>query len=107
MNTTKEIVPEVGMGATTGFNGDAYPHTIVKVISPKKILVTSDSYKVLEKNACFKEGPIECEFKTDWNGTPTTVTKRKNGRWIAQGEPMNSGWSYRLGKRVYAQNPHF
>jgi len=43
----KEIKPQVGMGATTGFNGDCYPYTVIEVRSPKTILVQSDNYKVI------------------------------------------------------------
>jgi hypothetical protein len=108
-NTTKEeIVPTVGMGAYTGFNGDAYPYTVVKVFSPKKIAVTRDSYEVIPReNEPYMEGPKNCKFTTNWDGNPTIVTKRKNGRWVEQGVDLWSGWNFYVGDRCYAQNPHF
>jgi hypothetical protein len=107
MNKEEIITPEVGMGAFTGFNGDRYPYTIVDVVSPKKILVTADSYKVKEKDWGFKEGPLDCEFTTNWDSTPTILTLRKNGRWVQQGLDMNSGFSFYIGRRAFSQNPHF
>lgn len=97
---------KVGDGASTGYNGDSYPYTVVKVFSPRKIAVTRDSYKVIEKNACYKEGALECEFTTNWDAPQTILTKRKNGRWIPVGESL-SGWGFYIGERIYSRNPHF
>jgi hypothetical protein len=108
MTTTKEKnSPSVGMGATSGFNGDAYPYTVIEVLSPKTIAVTQDNHRVIEKDAGFKEGSIECEFETNWYDEPIFVTKRKNGRWVQKGQDMWSAFSFVLGKRIYARNPHF
>jgi hypothetical protein len=110
MTTTNKspIVPSVGMGASYGFNGDRYPATVVEVKSPKTIVVTHDSYKVTEKNAGYKEGPLECEFTTNLDGEQIVLTKRKNNRWVRKGHDMWSIWSwYKLGERYYSQNPHF
>ena len=104
MENTTEL--KVGMGATTGFNGDAYPYTVVEVFSPRKIAVTRDTVKSLEPTL-YTEGPIDSKFITNWDGGRTILTKRKNGRWVEQGCPMNTGWSYTLGVRIFAQNPHF
>lgn len=104
METENKI--EVGKGMSNGFNGDCYPYTIVKIISPKKIVVQADSYRVIEKEAQFKEGRLECEFTPNPNGALITLTQRKNRRWVEVGTGMNSGWRWSCG-RAYAQNPHF
>lgn len=99
--------PKVGMGATTGFNGDRYPYTIIEVVSPKKIIVQADNYKVLEKDSQYKEGPLKCEFTPNPNGRVHLLTLRKNGRWIEAGQGMKTGWGWHIGERYYSQNPHF
>jgi hypothetical protein len=103
----KEIKPQVGMGATTGFNGDCYPYTVIEVRSPKTILVQSDNYKVIEKDAYLKEGSLECVFTPNPDGNIVVLTKRKNGKWVRQGDPMRTGWDFVIGHRSYSRNPHF
>lgn len=103
----EKITPTVGMGASTGFNGDRYPYTVVAVNSPKSIEVTGDSYKVTEEDSYLKEGSLECDFTTNWDGHRTTLTLRKNGRWVPKGQGMNEGWPYSVGNRSYSRNPHF
>ena len=96
------------MGASSYNNGDSYPYTIVEVISPRASRVTRDSYKVLEKDTAYKEGPLECEFTTNWNSEGEVFTKRKNGRWILKGSSMNAYWlGISIGHRSYSHNPHF
>ena len=107
MSEAKKADIAVGMGATTGFNGDSYPYTVIAVLSPKKIVVQADDYKVLEKDAMYKEGSLECEFSRNPNGQTRTLTLRKNGRWVGAGEGMRAGFGWYIGERAYSRNPHF
>lgn len=100
---------EVGMGGFYGFNGDRYPFTVIEVVSDKEIVIQSDSYKVIELGAMYKEGPVKCEFFRNENALKMTLTFRKNGEWYPKGLAIRKGysWSYYVGERIYSRNPHF
>ena len=98
---------KIGDGGCYGFNGDRYPFTVVEVISDKKVRIQDDDYKVIQKDTQYIEGPLECEFSRNTQYPTRVVTKRKNGRWVEQGQKMRTGWSYGFGQRMYSRNPHF
>lgn len=100
---------EVGTGGHYGFNGDRYPFTVVEVVSEKEVIIQADSFKVVEENSFYKEGPVKCEFYRNENALKIALTLRKNGRWFPKGLAMGKGicWSYCIGERAYSRNPHF
>jgi hypothetical protein len=77
--SSKQPEPEVGMGATILMFSDRHPATIVKVLTPRKILVQEDNAKRTDKN-----GMSESQ---DYTYTPNpkapvrTFTRRKDGGW--------------------------
>ena len=109
-------VPKVGMGATTGYNGDSYPHTIHKVSKDlKTVWVSSDNYTAIPKaNSKGYEYGEEVPYTYSNNDTnkPTNWSEyklRKNGYYIQKGVGMNSAWFFTLylDYRRYRQNPEF
>lgn len=71
-----ETLPTVGMGATFGIGSDAYPYTVVEVISPREVVVTADSYQ----NECTYPDQ-RYKFTTNLDGQRKTLTFRWNGKW--------------------------
>lgn len=100
----KHIKPEVGMGVTHKIGSDAYSYTIVKVITPKKVLIARDIVIPYGPQA-FTEQQENDHVK----GTSgcTVITKRKNGHWYAQGDSMVHWQAYFLGFRRTYEDPHF
>ncbi len=90
------LTPEVGMGATEYLWSDRNPFTVIEVISPRKIVVQADIATRTDNN-----GMSDCqsyEFTPDHNGRKRTLTLRKNGKWIPQGEGLK-GTTFGIGKR--------
>lgn len=80
----EEIKPQVGMGATEILWSDRKPYTVIEVLSEKKIVVQSDSYKRIDTN-----GMSDCqeyEYSRNPNGCTVTLSKRKDGRWRVVGK---------------------
>lgn len=106
-------LPEVGMGATIGGNGDYYPFTIHKVSKDfKNIWVSRDQYQAIPKKGGYQYGDNIPYTYTNTNQNDESqwvkYRLRKNGRYVADGAPMKSSWStIRIGHRVFAQNPSF
>jgi len=98
-----DYTPEVGMGVSQFMFSDVNPYTIIKVISPKKIVVQADDYKRVnytEEN--FFSGPQEYEYTPNPNGVTRVITLRKNGHWHQEGESMKSDrWWLNLRMRHY------
>lgn len=88
-------VPEVGMGVTRLGWSDRRPYTIVKVISPKKIVVQEDDAKRTDDN-----GMSECqtyEYTRNDKNPEVTLTLRSYG-WRQVGDGKN-GEGWRIGER--------
>ena len=100
----------VGEGAHTGFNGDAYPYTVLFVSdSGRKVYVSLDTYKVIDTKGAYVEGTRECEFSTVIRPIEEceVYTLSKKGHFMPKGNRgASSAWSLRHG-RFYAQNPSF
>ena len=88
-------VPEIGMGVTRLSWSDRDPYTIVKVISPKRIVVKEDDAKRIDTN-----GMSECqtyEYTRNDNNPEVILTLRKYGwRQVGDGK-KGTGW--RIGER--------
>lgn len=98
---------KVGDGVHWGFNGDAYPGTVLFVSdSGRKVWVSNDKYKVTDGKGGFVEGARGCEFTmvpralcecSEW-------TLRKNGKFT---NAPNKHANTLHPERMYAQNPSF
>lgn len=94
---SKQPKPEVGMGATMLCWTDRHACTVVEVKSPCCIVVQQDDATRTDKN-----GMSDCqtfEYKCNPDGRLMTVTLRRNGRWVRQGDTMKGGTSFGLGYR--------
>lgn len=97
--------PEVGMGATYGINGDAYPYTIVEVISDRLIVVQEDQARATKDSDYY--GTQRHVYVPDPNGKRLRISLRKNGRWIQVGQALRGWGTFHIGKRRARTDPHF
>jgi hypothetical protein len=85
----ENITPKVGMGATIVHWTDRTACTIISIsTSGREVRVQQDHAKRVDKN-----GMSECqnyEYSPDPDGSVSTFTLRKNGRYIEKGAPMRS-----------------
>jgi hypothetical protein len=100
----KNMEIKVGDGATKYVGSDRYPYTVVEVLSPKKVVVQGDDFKRTDNNGMSESQTYE--YTRNPFSDKITLTLRKNGRWVQQGEPLN-GTGYRLGDRDCHMDPHF
>jgi hypothetical protein len=100
----ESMTPVVGMGASWSPHSDWYPCTVVAVISPRKIVTQDDRADVV--NGSTIDGSAEYKIAPNPNGAQREWTLRKNGRWVAVGESMNSR-SLSLGFRRAYHDPHY
>jgi hypothetical protein len=100
---TNEI-PQIGMGATIAIGTDAYPATIV-AIKGKKVLVQMDEYRRTDKNGISEDQKYE--YYPNPNAPTKTFTLRKNGRFVIEGDSMNSSVRMYIGSRRAYQDPSF
>jgi hypothetical protein len=105
MSVETEIKLTVGMGGTVSIGSDRYPFTLVEIVDEKTVIVQEDSHRRIDKNGLSEIQDWEITPCPD--GTKTTLTLRKNGRWVRKGDPMNSSWYYSFGVRRAYQDPHF
>lgn len=113
--TTKHILDPTGEDAATisGWS-DRYPATIVKRTA-KTVWVQEDrtenmsSEESRESGLAFARGHGDVTvFVRDYDAPIRKFTLRRNGRWIAEGAPMNArGSSLSLGRRSYYRDPSF
>ena len=105
MNKTETMTPVVGMGATEYVGSDRYPNTIVKVITPKKIIVQRDNFTRTDKNGLSESQ----EYVYSRNGEAyfVTVSLRKNGRWVVEGQKAKGGIGFEIGYRRAYLDPSF
>lgn len=91
------ITPEVGMGATHIGWTDREPYTVVEVVNADTIVVQEDNAKRVDTNGMSESQSYE--YTPNPDGRKVTVTRRKNGQWIAKGEPMKTGTKFVVGSR--------
>ena len=100
----ENVIPTVGMGATKVVGSDRYPYTVTQILSPTRIIVSSDTYTRVDKNGLSEIQ--QYEYASNFNDEGTIITKRKNGRWYKKGE-SSKGSSYVVGVRRAYQDPSF
>lgn len=107
METAKNPVPEVGMGATELMWSDRHAYTVVKVINPKLIEVARDKATIIngDEVRAGKNSPTYA-YETDPDAYTLRLSLRKNGAWVRVGGSMN-GTSFLLGHREEYRDPHF
>jgi hypothetical protein len=103
-------VPEVGMGVTECMWSDRHAYTVVEVYKNKKgvvkeIVVQSDRVIRTDTNGISESQNYR--YEPDPNGGKKTVTLRKNGRWITQGDPLKGGTGWMIGERCEYYDPSF
>jgi len=99
---------KVGDGVHWGFNGDAYPGTVVGISrSGREVYVNSDDFIIDESDRGLKEGARKGTFKTVSTECNQYTRKFKlfarNGRFCessSRGNVLNK-------ERIWAQNPSF
>lgn len=104
MENSKQPTPVVGMGVTQCMYTDRHAYTIVEVISPKKIVVQQDDATRTDNNGLSESQ--QYSYKPDPDAPKEVITLRKNGRWIKQGNPMDSA-GYLLGHREEYRDPNY
>lgn len=99
----EEIEIAVGMGCTQGVGSDRYPYRVSAVLTPKRIQVQAVQYRRIDQNG--QSESQQYEFG-DSVGEPITLTRRRNGRWVREGEQQ---WAspFWLGQMDAHQDPHF
>ncbi len=94
-----------GTGATMSVGSDRYPFTVVKILSPKRVVLQADDYKRTDSNG-FSESQ-QYDFRRDDTGAQTIVSLRKDGSWRRVGESLHGGSRYHLGHRTAYSDPSF
>ncbi len=101
------VIPQVGMGATTGAGSDCYPHTIIEV-SPMLdwIIIQADRYEPVEGFNYYSNQ--QYNYFPNAKGARTKYTLRKNGRYMQDGTPMKYDFHrVAIDFRRYYQDPSF
>lgn len=81
----KNLVPYVGLGCTICYYSDKRAATVTKIISPCKIEVRFNRTKCIDYYAG------EYEILPELEGGSKVFTKRRNGYWVAEGQPYKDG----------------
>lgn len=89
MEAKERTKPEVGNGAHTNNGVDCSSMTIIEV-SPngKTVVAQRDNKKSVEGSSSYSN---EWELTPNPEGAIYTFTLRKNGYFVAEGEPMREG----------------
>ena len=94
---SKYPAPTVGMGATMLMATDRHAGTIIRIVTPKKIIVQRDTSTRTDNNGMSESQTYD--YTPDTNGEQYTVTLRKNGRWVIQGQQAHNGTAFAIGHR--------
>lgn len=97
----KNLVPEVGLGCTFCYYSDKRAATVTKIVSQCKIEVTFNQTKCIDYYAG------EYEILPELEGTPKVFTKRRNGYWVAEGQPFKGGVLLMLHYQNHYIDPSF
>lgn len=81
----KGLIPEVGLGCTVCYYSDRRAATVTRIISSCKIEVTFNRVK------CIDYYTGNYEILPELEGAPKVFTKRRNGYWVAEGQPFKDG----------------
>ena len=99
---TQHRTPEVGMPVTLNYYSDRQAATVTEVVSPKKIRVRNNRVKCIDHYA----GDYQV-FPNEFEGGEQVFTKRKNGRWVLEGDGANKGLGLSLGVHDHYVDPTF
>lgn len=93
-----DLIPEVGMGATILYWTDRRAATVIAVsASGREITVQYDTAIRTDDNGMSDSQSYR--YEPNPAGATRVFTKRKNGQWIAKGEPLKGGQRLGLGYR--------
>lgn len=97
----RNLVPEVGLGCTICYYSDKRAATVTRIISPCKIEVTFNRVKCID----YYDG--QYEVLKELEGSPKVFTKRRNGRWVAEGQSCKDGVLLMLHYQHHYIDPNF
>jgi hypothetical protein len=95
------IVPCVGLPCTICYYSDKRAATVTRIISEKKIEVTHNVVKTIDYYAGDYEVLPDLIPRTD------IFTKRRNGQWVMEGQPVRDGVVLMLHYQRHYIDPHF
>lgn len=101
LHAIKNLVPRVGLGCTICYYSDKRAATVTKIISPCKIEVT------FNKTKCIDYFAGDYEILPELEGEPKVFTKRRNGYWVAEGQPFKGGVLLMLHYQTHYIDPSF
>jgi hypothetical protein len=98
MSEVVTMVPTVGDGATMLGWSDRHPYTVIEVSPNGRTVVVQEDFAVRTDNY----GMSDCqsyEYSRNPDGRTSTVTLRKNGRWVVKGQGLKNGTGFAMGSR--------
>lgn len=101
LHAIKNLVPRVGLGCTICYYSDKRAATVTKIISPCKIEVT------FNKTKCIDYFAGDYEILPELEGESKVFTKRRNGYWVAEGQPFKGGVLLMLHYQTHYIDPCF
>jgi anionic cell wall polymer biosynthesis LytR-Cps2A-Psr (LCP) family protein len=99
--STMAANPEVNMPVTINYYSDRRAATITKIIDAKKIEVRFNEV------VCMDYYKSEYDVLPNLMGGELIFTKRKNGRWVVDGQPAKNGTGLSLGIHDHFIDPSF
>lgn len=98
MADSKQIKPEVGMGATELLWTDRHAYTITSVNATGTVIELQRDRAIRTDT----NGMSECQvytYEPNTNASVQTVTLRKNGQWVTKGQSIKNGTKWLIGFR--------
>ncbi len=103
--SSDKVVPVVGMGVTMGIGSDAYPYTVIQVVSEKRCIVQADKKKRTDSNGQSEDQRYL--FVPDSMGEKIEIYLSTRGDWRKRGNGGKSSYRFTLGKRSAYTDPSF
>lgn len=101
INAIHGIVPEVGLPCTIVYWSDYRAATVTRIISPNKIEVTHNEVECIDYYAG------DYKILPELDGSVDVFTKRRNGRWIKEGQKSKDGVKLMLHYQRHYIDPSF
>lgn len=101
MHAIDAIVPCVGLPCTICYYSDKRAATVTNIIDMNKIEVTHNVVKCIDYYAGDYEVLLDLMPRTD------IFTKRRNGRWVMEGQETKDGVQLMLHYQRHYIDPHF
>lgn len=98
---TQENTPIVGTPVTMNYYTDRYAATVVRVENDKTVFIMANKVKCLD----YYGG--QYEVLPEFEGAERKFTKRKNGRWVEDGQNLHKGLGISIGIHRHYIDPHF